>query len=107
MIKVSAIHEAALLIAIHVGVVVSTVTLELQTMQYRPIYINFWLRRPPPDLDLGILIKFPPPSRVDAVISTPSISVDVQGSIGHGCYSLHVGGHRSPPCCAKNFCRKR
>ena len=34
MIKVSAIHEAALLIAIHVGVVVSTVTLELQTMQY-------------------------------------------------------------------------
>ena len=45
--------------------------------------------------------------RVDAVISTPSISVDVQGSIGHGCYSLHVGGHRSPPCCAKNFCRKR
>ena len=27
MIKVSAIHEAALLIAIHVGVVVSTVTL--------------------------------------------------------------------------------
>ena len=44
---------------------------------------------------------------VDAVISTPSISVDVQGSIGHGCYSLHVGGHRSPPCCAKNFCRKR
>ena len=45
--------------------------------------------------------------RVDAVISTLSISVDVQGSIGHGCYSLHVGGHRSPPCCAKNFCRKR
>jgi len=45
--------------------------------------------------------------RVDAVISTPSISVDVQGSIGHGCYSLHVGGHRRPPCCAKNFYRKR
>ena len=38
MIKVSAIHEAALLIAIHVGVVVSTVTLELQTMQY-PSYL--------------------------------------------------------------------
>jgi hypothetical protein len=57
VIKVSAIHEAALLIAIHVGVVVSTVTLELQTMQYPSD-----LRRPPPDLDLGILIKFPPPS---------------------------------------------
>jgi len=41
------------------------------------------------------------------VISTPSISVDVQGSIGHGCNSLKVGGHRRPPCCAKNFCRKR
>ena len=45
--------------------------------------------------------------RVDADISTSSISVDVQGSIGHGCYSLHVGGHRRPPCCAKNFYRKR
>ena len=52
MIKVSAIHEAALLIAIHVGVVVSTVTLELQTMQYpSDLYErNFWLRRPPPEI---------------------------------------------------------
>ena len=59
MIKVSAIHEAALLIAIHVGVVVSTVTLELQTMQYpSDLYADlwkFWLRRPPPDpLPIGI-----------------------------------------------------